>query len=450
VTIPLTARPAHPPDVRRTLAWRGWAAGLAEAAERRVPAVCLAEPAWSNGAQRLALVLDGDDETRGLLEADFVPIHVDPIAHPDVAARLRWNAMALTGTIGPPLIAILTPRGTPFLAYCSLWPEGRPPYPSLRSLLRSLASLGHERHADLEAEAAELSTRAATAVRPQGDWAAVKDRIDPRFGGLQELPKHPHAPLLWRLLDEADDPAVRAHLLRTLDGMRRGGLLDQLGGSFHRCARDERWVVPHFEKLTPVNAALAAVYARAAGTLDRPDLVATARGAADFALAGLDADVMVVAADARYYTWTTSSFQEALDPTLVQALGLHFQIARDDAPQVLFSAMEPDAMTAYADVPAATLAARVRSGKARLALARSQRPHPDVHRIDAPAWRAETLRWLFEARRHGLEVEGRRLETHLTRLLDGPFDPGFGYVRGVAASGEGPAAGGGPVRWLED
>lgn len=451
MTTPPPTRPAHPPDVRRTLPWRDWTGGLSEAADRGVPIVCLAEAAWSTGAQRLALVLEHDDETRGLLETAFVPVLVDPVARPDVAAHLRWAATVLTGTAGPPLIAILTPGGSPFLAYCSLWPEGRSsaggrtPYPSLRSLLRSLASLGPEHPAAMEAEANGLRTRTATAPHPPGSWAAVRGCIDERFGGLQELPKHPHAPLLWRLLEEADEPAVRAHLLRTLDGMQRGGILDQLGDSFHRCARDERWVVPHFEKLVPVNAALAAVYARATQTLERADYAATARGAADFALAGLDSDAMVVGADAGYYTWTTSSFQQALDPTLVQALGLHFRIARDDAPQVLFRAMDSDAMAEVADVPAAVLESRIRGGKARLALARVQRPAPGLHRIDAPAWRAETLRWLFEARRHGLVVDDGRLEAHLTRLLDGPFDPALGYARGVDDAHGGTAA-----HWLED
>jgi uncharacterized protein len=451
VTTPPAPRPAPPPDVRRTLAWRGWRAGLAEAEARGVPIVCLAEAPWSNGAQRLALVLEGDAETRALLEADVVPVLVDPIARPDVAAHLRWAATALTGTFGPPLLVVLTPLGAPFLAYCSLWPEGRPPYPSLGSLLRSVVGLGRDRRAAMEAEASGLRVRAPGGRWPGQGWASTAGRVDERFGGLHELPKHPHAPLLWRLLDEAGEPAVRAHLLRTLDGMRAGGVLDQLGGSFHRCARDERWVVPHFEKLVPPNAALAAVYARAAAVVDRPEFAATAHEAARFALAGLDEDAMVVASDTAYYTWTPPDFQAQLDPSLVQALGLHFAIARDDAPQVLFRALEPDAMGAYADESPTVLHERVRRGKARLALARGQRPPPARPGIEAPAWRAETLRWLFEAARHGVDLDGDRLVHHLTALLDGPFDPLLGYARPAAEGAKDTAPGdGGRAYWLED
>ena len=276
-----TARkpPAAPPDVTRALAWRGWDEGRAEARARGVPAFCLAEPAWSTGSQRLALVLGQEDDTRASLADAFVPIRVDPLARPDVAARLRWAAAATSGTVGPPLIVLLTPEGAPFLAYCNVWPEGRGRYPSLGSLLRSVSDLARERPDALEAEAEALAARgragAGAADGPSPPvpsvWAEVRDAVDDAFGGLRELPKRPRPHLIWRLLDEADDPPVRDHLVRTLDGLQRGGVLDQLDGSFHRCGRDERWVVPHFEKLVPANAALAAVYARAAGGLQRPD-----------------------------------------------------------------------------------------------------------------------------------------------------------------------------------
>ena len=165
MTTPSATLPAPPPDVRRTLPWRDWQAGLDEAGERGVPVVCLAEAPWSNGAQRLALVLDQDDATRRLVEDAFVPVLVDPIHRPDIAGRLRWAATALTGTAGPPLLVVLTPGGAPFLAYCSLWPEGRAPYPSLRSLLRSIATLGSDRRSAMEAEASGLRARAPSGGR---------------------------------------------------------------------------------------------------------------------------------------------------------------------------------------------------------------------------------------------------------------------------------------------
>jgi uncharacterized protein len=432
--------PAAPPDVDRSVGWRGWDDGRAEARARGVPSFCLAEPTWSTGAQRLAWVLAQEDETRTLLADAFVPIRVDPAARPDVAARLRFVAAATTGTAGPPLIVMLTPEGAPFLGYCNLWPEGKDPYPSLRSLLRSVADLAREQPESLEAEAEALAARAQAERPPEtrrSAWLSIRDAVDDAFGGLRELPKRPRPTLLWRLLDEADDEGVRGHLSRTLDGLQRGGVLDQLEGSFHRCARDERWVVPHFEKLVPENAALAAVYARAAGRLDRPDLVATAHGAADFALEALDEATMVVAADAGYYTWTPQRIYELLDAAQVQAVALHVNLTRDDSPHVLFRALEPEGMTDVADEPVDVLRERLEGGLRRLLRARSQRPTPARLGVEAPAWPATTLRWLFEAERSGLDLDASRLGSHLASLLARAFDPARGFARGAD-------------HWLED
>ena len=431
--LPLAPPASRLPDVRQALDWRDLEAGLDEAALRRVPIVCLAEAAWSNGAQRLALALGQDDETRALIDASFVPVWVDPIARPDVAARLRWAAAALSGTAGPPLLVLLTPRGAPFLPYCSLWPEGREPYPSLRAILQSVTVLDRERRSAIEAEAMRLQARASgrcVSARRHTTWQAIRDGVDERFGGLREMPKHPRPHTLWRLLDECAHPPVRAHVERTLDGMQRGGIFDQLGESFHRCSRDERWIVPHFEKLAPLNAGLAAVYARAGSLFDRPDFVDTGERAASFAADCLADGVMVVGSDTAHYTWTPRQFQEELDPALVQALGLHFKITRDDSPHVLFRALEPHEMTEYADESADVLGDRLERGKEVLALVRSRRPAPERHRVAAPAWHAETLRWLFEAGRYEIELDEAVLERRLRALLQGPYDPAFGYARG--------------------
>ncbi|CAN5645063.1 thioredoxin domain-containing protein [soil metagenome] len=429
---------AHLPDIRQALDWRAWEDGLEEARGRQLPMLCLAEAPWVNSAQRLALVLGRDEALRRCIRASFMPVLLDPWERPDLAARLRLASVALTGTAGPPLLALLTHEGLPFLSYPCMWPEGREPYPSLLSLLRSVSeSYGERRDAlALEARALQAGASGGSAFTSfQGFWEGAKGELDGRHGGLRELPKHPNVPLLWLLLGAAERgfAPARDHLLKTLEGMTKGGLLDQLGGSFHRCARDARWVVPHFEKPVPVNAGLAAVSARAATLFDRPDFAEVAEGAARFALVGLENEVIALASDTRYYTWTSEEVMSSLEPALVQVLGLHFHLTPHPSPQVLYRALEPEAMAAQGLEPELARA-RLEAGKAQLGLIRAQRRSPELVTAQALSWQAESLRWLLEAAGCGLEFPHEALFRLLEALVARPFDAFSGYGR---TAGEG-------------
>jgi uncharacterized protein YyaL (SSP411 family) len=151
--------------------------------------------------------------------------------------------------------------------------------------------------------------------------------------------------------------------------------------------------------------------------------------AGGFALAALREGVMAIAADTAYATWTPQQFQEALDPAEVQALGLHVHMTRDASPHVLYRAREAVDMGGLADEEPDVLAERIRSGIARLAVVRAERPSPATVRIDAPAWHAETLRFLVEARTAGLPLEWAPLEAQLEALHEAPRHPLAGYER---------------------
>ena len=87
----------------------------------------------------------------------------------------------------------------------------------------------------------------------------LRAAFDPREGGFGRAPKFPPAPVLEFLLRRGEEEMTRT----TLDGMARGGMYDLVGGGFHRYSVDERWLVPHFEKMLYDNALLAAVYLHA-------------------------------------------------------------------------------------------------------------------------------------------------------------------------------------------
>lgn len=411
------------PDIASALAWRDWETGLREARERRTPILALAEPPWTTSAQRLAHVLGQDADLRTVISEQVVPILVDPVRAPDLVARWRWASIALTGTAGPPLLLFLTHEGRPFLSYCTLSPEGDEEHPSLRSLVAATAETYQRDSEAFLAEARELEQRAMGQARPgHGSagafWQALAPEVDADDGGLLETPKHPRPQLLWLLLDllERDtEREVASFLHETLVAMRKGGIYDQIDRGFHRCARDERWIVPHFEKPLPLNAQLAAVYARAARLLGKDEFHEVAADLASFCKAALKDGIDAIGADSNYYTWTPREVLDSVEPSVVQAIGLFFHVTQHRSRHVLYQAIEPEDIGRYSAEPVETFRRRVEEGRRQLAMARARRPPPLLIRPATPSWTAQSIRWLLLAAEQGCRVSVEDLEWQLER-----------------------------------
>jgi uncharacterized protein len=440
----------HLPDIASALRWRAWGEGSEEARRRGVPMLVLAEPAWANSAQRLALRFQQDEMLRELVTSRVVPVLVDPDARPDLVAAWRWAAVALTGTAGPPLLLLLTHEGLPFLAYCTMAIEGDDTYPSLTSLLESLTESYAINAAGIGAEARALAVRGispAGDTRAAMDWDALRQRLDLRRGGLIETPKHPRPALLWALLDahaDGDLPDdIAAWLRTTLDELVRGGIWDQIDRGFHRCTRNDRWIVPHFEKPIPLNARLAAVYARAADELENDTYRDIASRLASFCIAALREGVDVIASDTGYYTWTSKELLSTLDPVLVQVVTLHYDIKPVHERQALRRVVEMEQMDRFSHESVDVLRTRLVRGRAQMRAARQRRPAPEAISLPALAWRAETARWLLRAGAWSDAVEVPAVVTALERLVEGRLDAEKGYARDAGAESD-------PGFWLAD
>ncbi|MBW3632449.1 MAG: DUF255 domain-containing protein [Chloroflexi bacterium] len=453
-TLPLAAQLAPTsalPDIANALTWRDWAAGLEEAQRRRAPMLGLVEPTWTNSAQRLALVFGKDEELRALLEEVFVPVRIDPFQRPDLAARWRWASIAIGGTSGPPLLLLLTHEGLPFLSYNSMWPEGRDPHPSLASLARATAD-AYARDPDAFVEEARdleaLATREVPPAYPSARelWQSLVAEADMTYGGMREIPKHPHPQLLWLLLElgeGGETPETNEFVLTTLRAMMRGGINDQLAEGFHRCSRDERWIVPHFEKPLPLNAQLAALYTRAARLFEDGEFLQVANTLVAFCLAGLRDGVDAVGSESHFYTWTSREMLTHLDPAHVQAISLHYNMTPDRSRQVLYRAIDPEAMDQYSLEEPEALWRRILAGRRQLRVARSLRPSPELIQSSTLSWPAETLRWLFNAAEGGGDVPVGELDNQLECLTADRFRAGLGYPRIDDDRGESDV-------WLED
>ena len=212
-----------------------------------------------------------DASTAAVMNELFVNVKVDREERPDLDAVYMEAVVALSGHGGWPMTVFLTPAGEPFYGGTYYPPEPRHGMPSFRQLLDSIAEAWRDRRDDVSRAAAQLveAVRHSAELRPSNDplteavlTAAARNlaaTFESTYGGWGRAPKFPNAPTLEFLLRREDD-AARAMVVKTLDEMAAGGMYDLLGGGFHRYSVDDRWLVPHFEKMLYDNALLAATY----------------------------------------------------------------------------------------------------------------------------------------------------------------------------------------------
>jgi hypothetical protein len=210
-----------------------------------------------------------DPEIAALMNERFVNVKVDREERPDVDGIYMDAVVAMTGSGGWPLTVFLTPEGEPFLGGTYFPPAPRHGLPSLQQVLVAVSELYRERRSEVTQRTGVLveALRQAAAAAPSAEpltemllFAAVRrlgELHDPEWGGFgPRAPKFPPASALELLLRRGEAELTAP----TLDGMAAGGMYDLVGGGFHRYSVDERWLVPHFEKMLYDNALLVPAY----------------------------------------------------------------------------------------------------------------------------------------------------------------------------------------------
>jgi uncharacterized protein len=215
-----------------------------------------------------------DPATAGVMNELFVNVKVDREERPDVDAVTMEATVGMTGSGGWPTTVFMTPDGKPFYAGTYFPPEPRHGIPSFRDLLRAVDAAWRDRRTDVEQQAERIgdalrrgglgapSSEPLTASLLDGAERGIAGTFEPAFGGFGRAPKFPPASMLEFLLRRDGEDAL-AMVTATLDGMAAGGLYDVVGGGFHRYSVDDRWLVPHFEKMLYDNAVLASTYLHA-------------------------------------------------------------------------------------------------------------------------------------------------------------------------------------------
>jgi len=247
---------------RNPVDWREWGPDAQkEAQERNLPLFVSIGYATCHWCHVMAHESFEDDEVADILNHAFVPVKVDREERPDLDEFCMAACQTLTNSGGWPLNCFLRPDGTPFYALTYLPKEPRHGMPGFLELLENIAGVWQHKQDAVERNAASLMEALSQMAQPhrptvQLNPAVLADQAsatlrrihDPQHHGFGKAPKFPMPPYLLFLLGR-DNRTEQELALNTLQAMRQGGIWDQLGGGIHRYSTDQRWLVPHFEKM---------------------------------------------------------------------------------------------------------------------------------------------------------------------------------------------------------
>jgi uncharacterized protein len=361
-----------------------------------------------------------DEEIAKIINANFVAVKVDRDERPDVDSRYQSAVSAISGQGGWPLTGFLMPDGRPFYGGTYFPPVDQQGRPSFRRVLLAVADAYKTKHEELLKTADALANAVAKAeafsgARGNFDLGVVDAQIssmtqqfDIRHGGFGQAPKFPHASAVDLLLERYRQTG-QTHLLAmaetTLEKMAKGGVYDQLAGGFHRYSVDERWLVPHFEKMSYDNSELLKNYIHGWQVTQNPFLRDIAEGMIGWVNEVLsaqtdggfygsqDADVSLDD-DGDYFTWTLNELRAVLPQAEARIMELHYDVEsqgemhHNPEKNVLWVARDPAEIAKTLGLEESSVRLSIVSARRKLLAARKTRPTPFIDQTMYVSWNA--------------------------------------------------------------
>ena len=448
--------------------WHAWGeAAFAKAQAENKPILLDIGAVWCHWCHVMDRESYEDAEIARIINDHFVAVKVDRDERPDVDTRYQAAVSAISGQGGWPLTAFLTPDGRPYFGGTYFPRDDRYGRPGFGRVLSTMAQVWNDRRD----EALESASSVMGAIENNESFSgrggdlnlslvekivtSAVSQFDPRHGGFGSQPKFPHPAILDLLLqvglNRGIDEAKRAFTV-TLEQMARGGVYDQLAGGFHHYSVDERWVVPHFEKMIYDNTELLRNYAHAYQTFVREDFRSTAeeiiawldavmtdRDRGGF-YASQDADINLDD-DGDYFTWTLDEAKAVLDADELAVAGPWWDIGdlgdmhHNPAKNVLHRKLSLEEVASQTGKAVADVRWLLSSAHRKLLAARVERPTPFIDETLYTGWNAMGVTAYLEAARV-LRAEDPRKFALLTldRIIAEAWD-GESALRHVVAYG---------------
>ncbi len=426
-----------------------------------------------------------DPDVAAIVNEHFIAVKVDRDERPDIDSRYQAAVSAVSGQGGWPLTAFLTPDGKPFYGGTYFPPTDGYGRPSFKRVLLSIANAYKEKNGDVMEQAKMVESAIAQAESFAGRSARVSSNLiaaieksafkmfDPQHGGFGQAPKFPHPSALDLLIEQygkaaaelrsAGQPGaavptradeLRNVIMTTLEHMANGGVYDQLAGGFHRYSVDERWVVPHFEKMCYDNSELLKNYVHAYQATGSEFFADVARDIVRWMdewlsdrdrggfYASQDADISMDD-DGDYFTWTLEEVRAVLSEEEAQVAALHFDINEigemhhNPAKNVLYVRAPLEEIARRMSLRAERVKDLLASAKKKMYAARLQRPTPYIDKTVYVGWNSMCVSAYLEAAKIlGLE-EARRFAL---RSLDRVLAEAWSKRRDGSGSAEGSSA----------
>jgi len=253
--------------------WWPWCdEAFAQARDRDVPVLLSVGYSACHWCHVMAHESFEDAEVAEVMNRLFVNVKVDREERPDVDSVYMDAVQAMTGRGGWPMTVFLTPDARPFFGGTYY------PKPTFLQLMNAVDDAWRNRRDDINGnvEALVENIGRTSQIRQSGDRASIDafraavaqydSTFDPQWGGFGGAPKFPGTmalELLLRAYLNDESPRTREMITTTLDAMASGGMYDHLGGGFARYSVDEKWLVPHFEKMLYDQALLLRLYLHA-------------------------------------------------------------------------------------------------------------------------------------------------------------------------------------------